>query len=78
MQPKPGDRLIGRSGASIGRVDAVFADYLLVRSGRLLPVDLYVPRDAISGTAEGTLRVDLDRRGAYEAWHRPLKHAPHD
>lgn len=77
VQPKPGDRLIGRAGKTIGRVDAVFADYLLVRSGRLLPVDLYVPRDAITGQADDTLRVDLDRRAAYEAWHRPLKRAPH-
>lgn len=78
IQPKPGDRLVGRAGKSIGRVDAVFADYLLVRSGRLLPVDLYVPRDAITDHADGTLRVDLDRPAAYAAWHRPLKHAPHD
>lgn len=74
---KPGDRLLGARGRRIGRVDAVFADYLLVRSGRILPVDLYVPRDAIS-TADGALRVELDRRAAYEAWHRPLKRAPHD
>jgi hypothetical protein len=60
----------------IGRVDAVFADYLLVRSGWLLPVDLYVPRDAVTRDG-GTLRVDQDRAAAYEAWHRPLKRAPH-
>lgn len=76
--PAPGDRLVGRGGRVIGRVDAVFADYLLVRSGWLLPVDLYVPRDAIVDHAQGTLRVDLDRRAAYDAWHRPLKHAPHE
>ncbi len=76
--PMPGDRLVGRGGRVIGRVDAVFADYLLVRSGWLLPVDLYVPRDAITEQAKATLRVELDRRAAYEAWHRPLKHAPHD
>ena len=72
-----GDRLFGSRGKMIGRVDAVFADYLLVRAGWILPVDLYVPRDAVSrdGTA---LRVELDRRAAYNAWHRPLKRAPHD
>ena len=72
-----GDRLLGARGRRIGRVDAVFADYLLVRSGFILPVDLYVPRDAVH-RADGALRVELDRRAAYEAWHRPLKRAPHD
>jgi len=74
---EPGDRLFGRRGRRIGRVDAVFADYLLVRSGVILPVDLYVPRNAVS-RSDGRLRVELDRKGAYEAWHRPLKRAPHD
>ena len=41
-------------------------------------VDLYVPRDAIVDHAAGRLRVDLDRRAAYDAWHRPLKRAPHE
>jgi len=48
-----------------------------VRSGWILPVDLYVPRDAIS-RQDGRLRVQLDRRAAYDAWHRPLKRAPHE
>jgi hypothetical protein len=74
---KPGDRLLGPRNRRIGRVDAVFADYLLVRSGWILPVDLYVPRDAIA-VDDGRLRVELDRRAAYEAWHRPLKRAPHE
>jgi hypothetical protein len=76
-EARPGDRLLGARGRRIGRVDAVFADYLLVRSGRILPVDLYVPRDAVS-QVDGALRVELDRRAAYRAWHRPLKRAPHD
>jgi hypothetical protein len=74
---KRGDRLLGPRGRRIGRVDAVFADYLLVQTGLILPVDLYVPRNAVSGSA-GKLLVELDRRAAYEAWHRPLKRAPHD
>ena len=74
---KPGDRLVGPRRRRIGRVDAVFADYLLVRTGLILPVDLYVPRDAVSHS-DGALRVELDRKAAYEAWHRPLKRAPHD
>jgi hypothetical protein len=73
---KPGELLRGARGRRIGRVDAVFADYLLVRTGLILPVDLYVPRDAIHRT-DGRLRVELDRRAAYDAWHRPLKRAPH-
>jgi hypothetical protein len=74
---KRGDRLIGARGRRIGRVDAVFVDYLLVRTGWILPVDLYVPRDAVS-KADGALRVEQDRKAAYEAWHRPLKRAPHE
>lgn len=77
LDVRQGELLRGARGRRIGRVDAVFADYLLVRSGWLLPVDLYVPRDAIT-RQDGRLRVELDRRAAYDAWHRPLKRAPHD
>jgi hypothetical protein len=71
-----GMRLVGRGGKRIGTVDAVFADYLLVRTASLLPVDLYVPRPEV--TAEnGRLRADCSRAEAYERWHRPLKRAPH-
>ena len=77
VEAQPGDRLVGARGRRIGRVEAVFADYLLVRTGFILPVDLYVPRDAVS-SSDGKLRVELDRRAAYEAWHRPLKRAPHE
>jgi len=73
---KVGERLVGARRRRIGRIEAVFADYLLVRSGWILPVDLYVPRDAVS-RENGSLRVELGRRAAYEAWHRPLKRAPH-
>ena len=72
-----GSRLVGRGGKRIGTVDAVFADYLLVRTAGLLPIDLYVPRPDV--TADGTvLRVDCSPAEAYERWHRPLKRAPHD
>ena len=73
----PGTRLVGRAGARIGTVDAVFADYLLVRTAGLLPVDLYVPRVEVSAT-DGVVRVDSSSREAYDRWHRPLKRAPHD
>ena len=66
----------GRRGRRIGTVDAVFADYLLVRTASLLPVDLYVPRSQVS--ASDGLTVDCTPREAYERWHRPLKRAPHD
>ena len=72
-----GTTLRGARGARIGTVDAVFADYLLVRTVGLLPVDLYVPRPAVA-TEDGRLTVDCGRDEAYERWHRPLKRAPHD
>lgn len=69
-------RVRGARGRTIGRVDAVFADYLLVRSGWLLPVDLYLPRMEVLEDGDG-LRVEATRRQAYDRWHRPLKRAPH-
>jgi hypothetical protein len=72
-----GTTLRGTRGVRIGTVDAVFADYLLVRTASLLPVDLYVPRTAVA-TDDGRVRVDCGRDEAYERWHRPLKRAPHD
>jgi hypothetical protein len=71
-----GASLLGARGRRIGTVDAVFADYLLVRTASLLPVDLYVPRTETT-LEDGRLRVAVDRREAYERWHRPLKRAPH-
>ena len=77
VAPRIGAVLHGPGGRRIGRVDAVFADYLLVRTTGLLPVDLYVPRAEV--TAEGDrLDVEVAPDEAYERWHRPLKRAPHD
>jgi hypothetical protein len=73
--PRVGKSLRGPDGR-IGTVDAVFADYLLVRTSSLLPVDLYVPRPQTS-VEGGDAVVDCDARTAYERWHRPLKRAPH-
>ena len=75
--PRVGLPLVGARGRRIGTVDAVFADYLLVRTAGLLPVDLYVPR---SETTEepGLVRVDGGPSEAYARWHRPLKRAPHE
>jgi hypothetical protein len=71
-----GKPLIGRGGRRIGTVDAVFADYLLVRTSSLLPVDLYVPRAEVA-FENGRMRVDCSGAEAYARWHRPLKRAPH-
>lgn len=75
---KEGDRLIDTRGRTIGRVDAVYADYLLVRTRGLMPVDLYVPRTAVSRIEGDGLRAEMNASDAYAAWHRPLKRAPHD
>ena len=77
-EPRVGDRLVDPRGRTIGRVDAVFADYLLVRTTGLLPVDLYVPRDQVTPNGDRRLTVEVDSREAYRAWHRPLRKAPHD
>lgn len=69
--------MLGRGSARIGRVDAVFADYLLVRTRGLMPVDLYVPRAEVRWIVDAA-RVDCSPREAYDRWHRPLKRAPHD
>lgn len=75
----PGWDVHDASSRRIGRVDAVFADYLLVRTRGLLPVDLYVPRTAIAVSGPGMVQLDAaDAVAAYRAWHRPLKAAPHD
>lgn len=76
--PRRGQRLLGAGGRRIGTVDAVFADYLLVRTSGLLPVDLYVPRSEVSIDDSGRVSVALDPRAAYEAWHRPLRRVEHD
>jgi hypothetical protein len=73
-----GDRVVDSRGRVIGRVDAIYADYLLVRTRGILPVDLYVPRPAVERIEGGRLRVEMTARQAYEAWHRPLRRAPHD
>jgi len=75
-QPRVGARLLGADGRRIGVVDAVFADYLLVRSSGLLPVDLYVPRPEVTVDGGG-VRVAATAAEAHLRWHRPLKRAPH-
>jgi hypothetical protein len=75
---RAGDRLVDPRGRVIGRVDATFVDYLLVRTRGILPVDLYVPRSEVESLDGRRLRVKLTASQAYDAWHRPLRKAPHD
>jgi hypothetical protein len=75
--PRVGATLTGAKGRRIGTVDAVFADYLLVRTAGLIPVDLYVPRPEVTGSG-ASLEVTQSPEEAYARWHRPLKRAPHD
>ena len=75
--PLVGSTLHGSPRGRIGRVEAAFADYLLVRTAGLVPIDLYVPRPAVA--VEGDrVRVDCRPAEARQRWHRPLKRAPHD
>ena len=76
-QIQRGARLFGRKNARIGTVDAVFADYLLVRTAGLIPIDLYVSRPDVTMGPNGP-RVNATPAEAYQRWHRPLKRAPHD
>ena len=76
-EPRVGAVLLGTGARRIGRVDAVFVDYLLVRTAGLLPVDLYVPRVDVRGGGD-RLQVDVAPDEAHARWHRPLKRAPHD
>ena len=71
-----GSALRGAGGRRIGTIDAVFADYLLVRTASLLPVDLYVPRTEVT-LEDGRPHVAVGATEAYQRWHRPLKRAPH-
>ncbi len=67
------------AGRRIGTVDAVFVDYLLIRTSGRLPVDLYVPVTEVRPAEEAGLTLTAeDAASAYAQWHRPLKRAPHD
>ena len=76
-RPTRGELVSDEAGRRIGRIDAVFADYVLVRTSELLPIDLYIPIVEIAGHG-GARRVAASSSEARERWHRPLKRAPHD
>ncbi len=75
--PLIGATLVGSGGERIGRVEAVFADYLLVRTPGPMPIDLYVPRPSVAEDPRG-VRADCGPAEARRRWHRPLRRAPHD
>jgi hypothetical protein len=77
LDVRVGSALRDARGRRIGVVDGVYADYLLVRTAGLLPVDLYVPRPDVRQEGD-RLAVDCGAQEAYVRWHRPLKRAPHD
>ncbi|HJP72229.1 MAG TPA: hypothetical protein VJ975_10965 [Candidatus Limnocylindria bacterium] len=77
-ETRRGARVTGTRGARIGVVDAVFVDYLLVRTSGLPPVDLYIPTAEVSADGPQNVMVDADRGEAYQRWHRPLKSVSHD
>jgi hypothetical protein len=78
VEVRRGQALRGPQRRRIGTIDAVFADYVLVRTSGLLPVDLYVPRSEVTLDERGELAVSRSPRDAYREWHRPLRRAPHD
>ncbi len=73
-----GATLVGTGGRRLGTVDAVFVDYLLVRSAGLVPVDLYLPVGAVTIDSPRRVIVDATPDQAYARWHRPLKSVSHD
>ena len=75
--PLVGASLVASNGKRIGRVEAAFVDYVLVRTAGLVPIDLYVPRPELT-VEEGRAGVAVTPREARARWHRPLKRAPHD
>lgn len=75
--PAAGDALEDRDGRLVGRVEAVFVDYVLVRTRGLMPIDLYVPMPEITARGADRRGVQLTRAEALKRWRRPLKRAPH-
>lgn len=77
-RPSAGTAVIGTHRRRLGTVDAVFVDYLLVRTAGLVPVDLYVPIEAVTLDGQGYVIVRADADEAYARWHRPLRSVAHD
>ena len=74
---EPGYTVLDRDDEEIGRVDAVFADYLLVRAG-FPPVDVHVPTASLVSTEDETVRIDATRDDVRRGiWDRPPVR-PHD
>lgn len=76
-EPQPGFDVHGADGSKIGGIDAVFADYLLVRAG-FPPVDVHVPTGAIRSVSGSRVELDVERAEATDGrWDRPPMR-PHD
>jgi hypothetical protein len=73
-----GARVFGSGGRRIGTVDAVFVDYLLVRTVGAVPVDLYLPTEAARVESPRRIQIEVNAAEAYERWHRPLRAVAHD
>jgi hypothetical protein len=73
-----GAQVFGSGGRRIGTVDAVFVDYLLVRTAGAVPVDLYLPTEAARVESPRRIQIEVDATQAYERWHRPLRAVAHD
>jgi hypothetical protein len=75
---EPGFAVVGSDGRRIGTVDAVYVDYLLVRTAGLVPLDLYIPMPSIASVEAGSVRVSATRDEVDDhGWRRPLRRAPH-
>ena len=67
----PGFAVYGADGVKVGEVDAVFADYLLVRAG-FPPVDVHVPTGTIAGVDPGAVALEVPAALAADGrWDRP-------
>ena len=73
-----GAQVFASSGRRIGTVDAVFVDYLLVRTVGAVPVDLYLPTAAARVESPRQIQIEVDATEAYQRWHRPLRAVTHD
>jgi uncharacterized protein (TIGR02271 family) len=71
--PRSGMDVIGADGEKIGEVDAVEADYFVVRKGFFFPEDHYIPFSAISSyDADNRVSLSVTRDQALEQdWATP-------
>lgn len=56
-----GTEAVDRNGDSIGTVDEVGADYVVVRKGLIFPKDIFIPFAAIDSVDSNGIRVNVDK-----------------